>query len=80
MSARKIAITLEETLLTRLDRLVEDQRLPSRSRVIQEAVAEKLARFDRTRLARECAKLDPVEEQRLADEGLAGDASEWPEY
>ena len=27
--------------------------------MIQQAVEEKLARFDRSRLARECAKLDP---------------------
>ena len=44
------------------------------------AVAEKLARLDRSRLARECAKLLPGEEQQLADEGMGRDASEWPEY
>jgi hypothetical protein len=31
-------------------------------------------------LARECAKLVPSEEQAFADEGLAGDAAQWPEY
>jgi hypothetical protein len=31
---------------------------------------EKSVRSDKRRLARECAKLDPVFEQRLADEGL----------
>ncbi len=41
---------------------------------------EKLERLDRSRLARECAKLDPALEQRLADEGLAADFEEWPEY
>ena len=47
---------------------------------IQDAVEEKLARLDRTRLIRESAKLDPEIEQKLADEGLAEDFEEWPEY
>jgi Arc/MetJ-type ribon-helix-helix transcriptional regulator len=63
-----------------LDRLVAERRFPNRSRAIQEAVQEKLERVERSRLAREAAKLDRDFEQRLADEGLAGDASEWPEY
>jgi hypothetical protein len=29
---------------------------------------------------RECGKLEPDYEQRLADEGLVGDTSEWPEH
>ena len=53
---------------------------PNRSKAIADAVREKLERFDRTRLARECAKLDQNEEQALADEGLARDLEEWPDY
>lgn len=30
--------------------------------------------------SRESAKLNPREEKRLADEGLAADMAEWPEY
>ena len=56
------------------------QRANKRRTVIQEAVREKLERLDRSRLARECAKLDRALEQRLADEGLADDLEEWPEY
>ena len=41
-----------------------------RSRAIQDGVAEKLARIERSRLAAECAKLDPEFEKALADEGL----------
>ena len=80
MGASKIAISLDETLLTRLDQLVQTQVFPSRSKVIQEAVREKLERFDRSRLARECKKLDQQFEQALADEGLVEDEEEWPEY
>ena len=80
MGKAKIAISIEEQLLARLDALVAERRFPSRSGAITQAVSESLDRVDRTRLARECAKLDPISEQRMADEGLAEDLSEWPEY
>jgi Arc/MetJ-type ribon-helix-helix transcriptional regulator len=53
---------------------------PNRSRAIQEAVAEKLGRIEKTRLAQECAKLDPDDEQRMADEGFSMEMEEWPAY
>ena len=80
MAQSKVAITIEEKLLRRLDRAVSQRKFPNRSRAIQEAVQEKLDRLDQSRLAREAAKLDPTFERHLADEGLAGDAAEWPEY
>ena len=80
MSRSRIAITIDESTLDRLDELVEQSIYPSRSRAIQEAVEEKLARLKRTRLARECAKLDPHFETALAEEGLSEDLSVWPEY
>ena len=46
----------------------------------QTALAEKLARMERTRLAEECAKLAPREERQFADEGLAAAEDTWPEY
>ncbi len=80
MSRSKVAITLEEGTLNRLDKLVEQSVYPSRSQAIQEAVEEKLARLERSRLARECANLDRAFEKALAEEGLSKDLSEWPEY
>jgi Arc/MetJ-type ribon-helix-helix transcriptional regulator len=76
----KVAISLDESTLERLDRLVERAVFSNRSQAIQEAVEEKLARMERSRLARECAKLDPTFEKALAEEGMSEDASEWPEY
>jgi metal-responsive CopG/Arc/MetJ family transcriptional regulator len=70
MSTAKGAMTLDEDLLKRLDRLVKNRTFENRSRAIQEAVSEKLARLDRGRLARECAKLDRKSEQTMAEEGL----------
>jgi Arc/MetJ-type ribon-helix-helix transcriptional regulator len=76
----KIAISLERKTVEGVDRLVTRGSFPSRSRFIQEAVEEKLQRLDRTRLAAECAKLDPRFEQQLAEEGIVAEAKEWPEY
>ena len=80
MGKSKIAVTLEAETLRRLDELIEQQGYASRSSAVQEAVEEKLSRVERRRLARECAKLDPEFEQSMAEEGLANEVSEWPEY
>jgi Arc/MetJ-type ribon-helix-helix transcriptional regulator len=73
---QKVAVTLDARTLEELDRWVSEGRYPNRSRAVQTAVNLLAAREKRTRLARELSKLDPAEEQRLAEEGL-GDAS-WP--
>jgi metal-responsive CopG/Arc/MetJ family transcriptional regulator len=80
MRTAKIAISLDEVLLDRLDRLVKDRVFPNRSRAIREALQEKLEHLERSRLARECAKLDPAFEKALAEEGLSEELAEWPEY
>ena len=71
MNTTKVAITLNKKTLDRLDQLVRNRMFPSRSRAIQEVVEEKLDRLDRSRLARDCAKLDPVEEKAMAEECLS---------
>jgi len=80
MSKTKIAITLDEQYIDQLDTFVNKRIFQNRSQAIQEAVKEKLARMKRTRLAKECAKLDPTFEKAMADEGLTEDLSQWPEY
>ncbi len=80
MGTVKVAITLREDLLERLDSLVQSKVFPNRSKAVQEAVEEKLTRMNRSRLARECAKLDPKQEQALAEEGFSAERDEWPEY
>jgi metal-responsive CopG/Arc/MetJ family transcriptional regulator len=80
MAKSKIAITLDGRLLDRLDRLVAKEAFGSRSHAIQVAVEEKLERLERSRLARECSKLDRVFEKALAEEGLGAEGDEWPEY
>lgn len=76
----KIAITLERKVVQRLDHLVRGKVFRSRSHAIQQAVAAQIDRLDRTRLARECAKLDARAEAAFADESLATDVGAWPAY
>jgi Arc/MetJ-type ribon-helix-helix transcriptional regulator len=80
LTASKIAITIDSKMLKQLDLMVESRLFPNRSKAIQEAVAEKLTRMERVRLARECLKLDPGYEQEMAEEGFSMETGEWPEY
>lgn len=80
MASVKVAITLEQETLRRVDSLVARRVFPNRSQAIQTAVREKIERIDGSRLAAECAKLDPKFEQSMADEGLELDAAVWPEF
>jgi metal-responsive CopG/Arc/MetJ family transcriptional regulator len=80
MSSVKVAITIDSGSLERVDGLVAKKVYPNRSRAMQSAVADKLARMERGRLASECAKLDSKFEKALAEEGLGQKLDGWPEY
>jgi metal-responsive CopG/Arc/MetJ family transcriptional regulator len=80
MASAKIAITMDENTLHRLDQLVKDRVFPNRSRAIQDAVEEKLRKLERNRLSRECSKLDPAVERTMAEEGMGEELEQWPEY
>jgi Arc/MetJ-type ribon-helix-helix transcriptional regulator len=79
MSATKVAITLQSETLQEVDRWVKSGRFPNRSRAIQTALAETLARRKRRRLIEELAKLNPKQERALAEESFSGEPA-WPEY
>ncbi len=80
MAKSKIAVTLDPQTLRRVDRLVREARYPNRSQAIEAVISAQLDRLERRQLIQECAKLNPAEERCLADEGLAADSAEWPEY
>jgi metal-responsive CopG/Arc/MetJ family transcriptional regulator len=65
MPTVKIAVTIDQDLIERLDQLVAEKAFPNRSRAVQEAIRD---------------KLDPSFEQAMADEGLTEDGEQWPEY
>jgi Arc/MetJ-type ribon-helix-helix transcriptional regulator len=79
MPVAKIAVSIDRKALMRVDRLVKSGVFPSRSKAIQDALLEKLDRLDHSRLAVECAKLDPAEEKAWAEERWTADIT-WPEY
>ena len=78
MTTTKVAVTIDEKTLEEVDRWVREGHYPNRSRAIQAALREATLRHRRSRLAAEAAKLDVVEEQALAEEGLGDEA--WPAY
>lgn len=80
MPKTKVALTLDADLLVQVDELVAKQKFRNRSQAVEAALADKLHRLARTRLAREVAKLNPVEEKRVAEEGVVDALDSWPEY
>ena len=80
MPKMRIAIAVDRALLDQLDELIAHQQFRSRSQAIGAALAEKLERSRRSRLALECENLDPEEEKQFAEEGLAGALNRWPAY
>lgn len=79
MPTAKIAISIDPKDLKELDELVARGVASSRSQLIQQAVHERLLRVKGTRLAAECAKLDPSQEREEA-EGWLSSESTWPAY
>ncbi len=80
MPKTKVALTIDADLLEQVDDLVAHQRFRNRSQAFEAALADKLHRVARTRLAREAAKLKPADEKLLAEEGVVDALDAWPEY
>ena len=79
--ASKIAISIDNGLLDRLDAFIQKRHFKNRSQAIQSAVEEVVDRLEHKRLAEECEKLDPIYEQHLADEWQDFDGEEeWSKY
>lgn len=70
-------MTLDKRTVDDLDRWVSEGKYPNRSRALQAAADILCEREKRSRLARELTKLDPREEQRIAEEGLD---DSWPAF
>ncbi len=80
MSVAKVTVSIESDVLKQLNRLVTECVFPNRSQAVHTAVKEKIARLNKSRLARACELLDPVEEQAFAEIGVSTGLEEWPEY
>lgn len=75
-----VTLTLDDSILESIDRLVKDSVYPDRSLAIQEAISDKVRRIDDGSFERELAKLDPEFERQMSEEGLEQDLLEWPDY
>jgi metal-responsive CopG/Arc/MetJ family transcriptional regulator len=80
MKYAKVAISIEESVLKKIDRLVKAKTFESRSQAFQKAAESTLEKVERSQLAKECAKLDKRFERKLANEGLSRELEEWPDY
>lgn len=67
MSKKKIAITLDRDALAMIDSMVAEGLFSNRSKVIQEAVQDKLEDLQKLRLYKAVGQLNPAHEQQLAD-------------
>lgn len=80
MTTTKVAIAIDSTLLQHIDQLVAQKIFSSRNRVVQEALQAFVHRQDRSRLARECVKLDIAFEQAMANDKVEEELTQWPTY
>ncbi len=80
MPKSKIAISIDDGVLQKIDALVNSKHFANRSQAIQNAVQAAISKMERSRLAKECAKLDPDEEKVHAEEWFDSELEEWPEY
>lgn len=73
MSIAKIAVSIDDKQLKKIDLYVKKHVFKSRSHAFQESIKQTLEHLEHGRLAKECAKLDIAFEQEMADLGLDGD-------
>lgn len=63
-------------LVALIERVLEEKL--NAGRAAEDSLARRLEL--RAALARECARLDPAEEQAWAELGMAAEAEQWPAY
>jgi Arc/MetJ-type ribon-helix-helix transcriptional regulator len=78
MGIAKIAVSIDEKQLKKIDFYVKKHVFKSRSQAFQESIKQTLEHLEHDRLAKECANLDPDFEQEMADMGLDEDLAAWP--
>ena len=79
MATAKVAISLDQSVLKKLDSLVKQGVFENRSSAIQEALSDRLKLVTRQQFEQECQKLSQDDEKGFANETLSAETS-WPEY
>lgn len=80
MPKAKIAITINEDIVDKIDQLVKKHDYQNRSQVIEDAIREKLLKINKYRLSKELNNIDIDEERKMAEEGIEGEINEWAQY
>ena len=80
MSIAKIAVSIDDNQLKKIDFYVKKHVFKSRSQAFQISISQTLEHLEHGRLARECSKLDVDVEQEMANLGLDEDLESWPKY
>lgn len=75
MPTKSINITLDQEVLAQLDLLVADKRYANRSRMIEEAIKEKLQTLDEEIIGEQAKLLN----QEESEEWLEGELELWQE-
>ena len=81
MSTLNVMIELEPSLLAKVDDFVQAHVFRSRKDAVEAAVREKIQRLESQRqFLDECQKLNPAEEQSMAEEWLDGELESWTAF
>jgi len=80
MSMAKIAVSIDDKQLKKIDFYVKKKVFKNRSQAFQLSIDQTLEHLEHSRLAQECEKLDVNFEQEMADIGLDEDLEAWPKY
>lgn len=76
MASKSINVTVEEELITRADRLVNEKKYPNRSQLVQAAIEALLKQIDAESIG-EQAKL--LKENADSEEWFEGELEQWQE-
>ena len=77
MATKRIVVTIELATLREVDKLVRAGRYPNRSKAVQVALRDQIARVRRIRLAQELSKMDPTEAKAIADVVFRAEPRTW---
>lgn len=80
MSIAKIAVSIDEKQLKKIDFFVKKHVFKNRSQAFQIAINRTLQQLEHHRLSEECSKLDRNSEQEMADLSLDEDLATWLKF
>ena len=78
MPNTRVTITLDEEMVSQLDKLVKHGVFASRSKAIQVALEEKLSQIQKVRLSRDYLKLDQVFDKDITERRRRSTDDDWP--